>query len=164
MVQRWDKLLDNDRESDLLSHLRDEGGLEMVEITVYQQTSKNGCIKIYCEECKPQGRSERGTLIVSGFDHFCDSCGEDFKDSAEGTMAQQAVAQEFCIYCDTEFPREQLVCIDVAYDEQNQEVALYSCEACCPVVWRHAKQAELQREWAALQSVPAYCERYVRQD
>lgn len=55
----------------------------MTEITVYQQTGKNGCIKLYCEACKPQGSSERGTLVVSGYDHFCDGCGHDFRELAE---------------------------------------------------------------------------------
>lgn len=60
----------------------------MAELTIYQQT-KNGTIKIYCEDCKPQGSSQRGTLVVSGFDHFCTGCGADFQDIAKGTEAQE---------------------------------------------------------------------------
>lgn len=51
---------------------------------------------------------------------------------------------EFCIYCDTEFPLEQLVVIDVALDENNEEVALYSCQTCSPIVWRHVHKQDNQ--------------------
>ena len=44
-----------------------------------------------------------------------------------------------CVYCEQPFPREALVCCDVAYDEQGQEVPLYTCQACNPVVWKFAK-------------------------
>lgn len=60
----------------------------MAELPIYTQI-KNECIKIYCEDCKPQGTSQRGTLVVSGYDVFCDGCGEDFIDIAERTEAQK---------------------------------------------------------------------------
>ena len=44
-----------------------------------------------------------------------------------------------CVYCEHGCSREQLVCCDVAYDEQGQEVPLYTCQACSPVVWKFAK-------------------------
>ena len=53
---------------------------ERIEISVYQQASRNGCIKTYCMDCKPLGNSTRSTLVISGYDHFCDGCGKDFKD------------------------------------------------------------------------------------
>ena len=52
------------------------------EITVYQQIT-NTVIKLYCPDCKPQGQSQRGTLIVGGYDHFCVGCGHDFREIAE---------------------------------------------------------------------------------
>ena len=45
----------------------------------------------------------------------------------------------YCIYCGQSFPREALVCIDRALDENDQEVPVYSCEACNPVGWKFAK-------------------------
>ena len=53
-----------------------------MELPIYQQTI-HGVITLYCEDCKPQGTSQRGTLVVSGWDHFCDGCGHDFRDIAE---------------------------------------------------------------------------------
>ena len=54
-------------------------------IGIYYQT-KDGTIKLYCEDCKPAGTSHHGTLVVSTNDHFCNGCGKDFKDIAEGTV------------------------------------------------------------------------------
>ena len=45
----------------------------------------------------------------------------------------------YCIDCEQPFSREQLVCCDVAYDEHNQEVPVYTCRACNPVGWKFAK-------------------------
>ena len=45
----------------------------------------------------------------------------------------------YCVDCEQPFPREQLVCCDVAYDEHNEEVPLYTCRACNPVGWKFAK-------------------------
>ena len=44
---------------------------------------KDESIKVYCEECTTPG-SQKGTLIVSGYDNYCDGCGRSFKDIAEG--------------------------------------------------------------------------------
>jgi hypothetical protein len=45
----------------------------------------------------------------------------------------------FCIYCERVLPLAQLVVVDVAYDEDNQQVPLYTCQACSPVVWKHVQ-------------------------
>lgn len=57
---------------------------ERTEITVYTVTSEDEVsIKVYCEECKSACASQPGTLIVSGYDNFCQGCGQDFKEMAE---------------------------------------------------------------------------------
>lgn len=66
--------------------------MNTVEVTVYEQTI-NGFIKLYCEDCKPTGKSKKGTLRVSGYDHFCSGCGEDFKVIGEQQIALEMAEQ-----------------------------------------------------------------------
>ena len=169
-MQKWDKLLEGEPGLILAHHLRDEGDLEMAEITVYQQTGKNGCIKTYCEACKPQGRSERGTLIVSGYDNFCAGCGKDFKDSAEGTMTQQAVAMILedngifayvrILDADANEPHDGCIGGNVEDYLKRFHQAMLVDSHTFMQAW---DQRRLQRAWQALNSVPSYVERYRKQ-
>lgn len=64
-----------------------------MELTIYTQT-KDTTTKIYCEDCKPQGTSQRGTLVVGGWDHFCNGCGKDFREIAEGRQPSHLAISE----------------------------------------------------------------------
>lgn len=65
-----------------------------VELTVYTHV-KNESLEVYCEQCKPiGGASQKGTLVVSGYDNFCDGCGLSFKDRA------RAAYNNFCLSMD----------------------------------------------------------------
>ena len=58
-------------------------------------------------------------------------------------QATPSYAERFvlhCVDCEQPFPRDQLVCCDVFYDEHNQEVTVYTCQACNPVGWKFMKK------------------------
>jgi hypothetical protein len=83
---------------------------QIVEITIYEQNYKQ-----YCENCKPEGRSKKGTLVISGYDYFCCGCGESFKEIAErkGDIEmekysvtlplQKRAIKRHCIWCEREY-------------------------------------------------------------
>jgi len=110
--------------------------LNTLEITVYTQTDDN-FITLYCEDCKPQGASHKGTLVVSNYDHFCSGCGQDFLE-----MAQEQKPDIIC-RCGHSFPWWEGAA--VVYLES---VPCYEC----------MKKEKLQQAWHALQAVPSYVE------
>lgn len=58
------------------------------EITIYTQHNK-----MYCEDCKPQGKSKRGTLVTSAYNHYCSGCGQDYREMAEREAEQKQEAK-----------------------------------------------------------------------
>ena len=77
---------------------------------IYYQT-KDETIKLYCEDCKPAGTSHHGTLVISGYDHFCAGCGKDFKET---TMNDKQVTAFMHSIVDQHFSCGAVMCTELA--------------------------------------------------
>ena len=86
-------------------------------------------------------RVERVRALISGECRIQDEQAE-LQAAWDELQATPSYAERFmlhCVDCEQPFTREQLVCCDVFYDEHNQEVPVYTCQACNPVGWKFAK-------------------------
>ena len=146
-MEAWQKLLEGELD-DLLPHIQDDlenGEFEMTYSTfigpdgITEITYKHGD-SCDCQECdtarwerieREQTRSKAQAAIaiecrIADQQATLQAAWQDLQ--ATSSYVERFVLH--CVYCEHGCSREQLVCCDVAYDEQGQEVPLYTCQAC----------------------------------